>query len=170
MCFSINNRDSFDSVSQKWIPEISHHAPEAKWVLVGTKSDLRSENDVVTRAEAESVAERLNGSGYVECSSLDTADLPEYSKGPSRPSRSSLGRRVSSAGSGDRPRPSRASAKTKRASLIYSMDGLVEAERPNEREILNQSVRRAQDMVQNDARLRCTAPCPSWRSASLRGL
>ena len=51
VCFSVTNRDSFESVSQKWIPEISHHTPDVKWMLVGTKSDLRSENGVVTSEE-----------------------------------------------------------------------------------------------------------------------
>jgi small GTP-binding protein len=77
VCFSVTNRDSFDSVSQKWIPEISHHLPEAKWVLVGTKSDLRTEHGAVTSEEAQDLAELLKGSGYVECSSLDQADLSE---------------------------------------------------------------------------------------------
>jgi small GTP-binding protein len=77
VCFSVSNRDSFDSVAEKWVPEISHHTPDAKWVLVGTKSDLRSEHGVVTPEEAQSLVERLKGSDYVECSSLNQSDLSE---------------------------------------------------------------------------------------------
>ncbi len=77
VCFSVTNRSSFDSVSLKWIPEISHHAPDAKWILVGTKSDLRGENETVTRDEARDLAVRLNGSEYVECSSLSQANLSQ---------------------------------------------------------------------------------------------
>ena len=75
VCFSVTNRGSFDSVSQKWIHEISNYTPEAKWVLVGTKSDLRSEHGVVTQQEALALVERYKGSGYVECSSLNQADI-----------------------------------------------------------------------------------------------
>lgn len=75
VCFSVTNRGSFDSVSQKWIPEIRHHNPETKWVLVGTKSDLRSEHGVVTHKEAQTLVERMEGSDYLECSSLNQRDV-----------------------------------------------------------------------------------------------
>lgn len=77
VCFSVTNRDSFDSVSQKWIPEISHHAPDAKWILVGTRSDIRDEQGVVTQDEAQALVEQSKGSGYVECSSLNQTGISE---------------------------------------------------------------------------------------------
>ena len=41
ICFSINSRESFDNISSKWIPEISHHCPGCRYLIVGLKDDLR---------------------------------------------------------------------------------------------------------------------------------
>ena len=45
ICFSLDNRTSFDNVRTKWVPEIRHHCPEVPAVLVGTKLDIRQENE-----------------------------------------------------------------------------------------------------------------------------
>lgn len=42
ICFSISNRISFENVKSTWLPEIRHHCPHSKFVLVGTKIDLRN--------------------------------------------------------------------------------------------------------------------------------
>ena len=34
---------SFENVKEKWNPEVLHHCPNAKVVLVGTKLDLRDD-------------------------------------------------------------------------------------------------------------------------------
>ena len=36
------SRESFDSVKDKWVPEVRRYCPTAPFILIGTKSDLRS--------------------------------------------------------------------------------------------------------------------------------
>ena len=40
VCFSLNNRASFDNMKLKWIPEIQYHCPTTPFIIVGMKSDL----------------------------------------------------------------------------------------------------------------------------------
>ena len=73
ICFAINSQESFDHVRAKWYPEISHHVPQALFILVGTKEDLRrnsSETENVTYEQGVQLAKDLNAIGYLECSSL----------------------------------------------------------------------------------------------------
>ena len=42
VCFDVASRSSFQSVSEKWVPEVRHFVPEAVVLLLGTKTDLRS--------------------------------------------------------------------------------------------------------------------------------
>ena len=43
VCFSIDERKSFDSVRECWIPEVRHHNPKTPVILVGTKKDIRDD-------------------------------------------------------------------------------------------------------------------------------
>ena len=43
VCYSIISRSSYENVRTKWIPEIKHHVPEAPFLIVGTKVDLRND-------------------------------------------------------------------------------------------------------------------------------
>jgi Ras-related C3 botulinum toxin substrate 1 len=77
VCFSIISRSSFENVRTKWIPEIKHHVPEAPFLLVGTKTDLRNDpdvtakvSDVISKDDALQLAKELNAKCYVECSAL----------------------------------------------------------------------------------------------------
>lgn len=64
MCFSIVNRDSHENIRRQvraalstescemthpgqWFPEVMHHIPNARIILVGTKMDLRDDPEVV---------------------------------------------------------------------------------------------------------------------------
>jgi small GTP-binding protein len=40
LCFSLVNRNSFENISTRWIPEILHYNPLAPIILIGTKKDL----------------------------------------------------------------------------------------------------------------------------------
>merc|ERR1712063_181896 len=45
LCYDIGNHLSFGNIQDQWHSEILHHVPEAKFILVGTKSDLRKKGD-----------------------------------------------------------------------------------------------------------------------------
>jgi len=77
VCFSVISRSSFENVKTKWIPEIKHHVPEATFLLVGTKMDLRNDQEVlkkvsqpITKEEGAALAKELGARNYVECSAL----------------------------------------------------------------------------------------------------
>ncbi|MCJ1244251.1 Rho GTPase [Trapelia coarctata] len=95
LCFSVASRSSFESIQEKWFPEIWHHCPGVPWVLVGTKIDLRDEvlmdaekgmqitdSDTPTsEEEGHSMAKRLSNKcykgRYVECSVLAGEGIDE---------------------------------------------------------------------------------------------
>jgi small GTP-binding protein len=77
VCFSIISRSSYENVRTKWIPEIKHHVEEAPFLLVGTKMDLRNDQEVLKKVgnpistkEGEALAQELGARSYVECSAL----------------------------------------------------------------------------------------------------
>ena len=37
ICFDINNKESFQNVTMKWIPEIEYHSPDVPKIIVGCK-------------------------------------------------------------------------------------------------------------------------------------
>ena len=84
--FSVVNPTSFENVRTKWFPEIKHHMPDAPFLLVGTKLDLRMSEEVVARLRAEGkqplstsdgqrLAQELGAIGYLECSALTQQGL-----------------------------------------------------------------------------------------------
>ncbi|TAQ88192.1 hypothetical protein B7494_g3508 [Chlorociboria aeruginascens] len=86
ICFSVVSPPSFDNVTAKWFPEISHHAPNVPIILVGTKLDLR--NDEPTKASLLAkrmapveydqgliVAKEIKAYKYLECSALTQMNL-----------------------------------------------------------------------------------------------
>ena len=79
-CFSVASETSFSNIKTKWFPETKHYEPNASFLLVGTKSDLRDSEekyDFVTREEAINMAKQLGAIGYVECSSLTGQGLKD---------------------------------------------------------------------------------------------
>eukprot|EP01108_Squamamoeba_japonica_P008407 TRINITY_DN7473_c0_g1_i1.p1 TRINITY_DN7473_c0_g1~~TRINITY_DN7473_c0_g1_i1.p1 ORF type:complete len:200 (+),score=83.52 TRINITY_DN7473_c0_g1_i1:110-709(+) len=88
ICFSVVGPDSFQNVLTKWHPEIHHHCPKAKRMLIGTKMDLRDNNDIlaklsrtgqapITQEEAANMAKQIGAIAYRECSALTRAGLKE---------------------------------------------------------------------------------------------
>lgn len=86
VCFSVIATSSFDNVKAKWIPEIQHHAPGVPLVLVGTKSDLRDDQEqisqlqskglsMVTLQSSEQMAGEIGAAKYLECSALTQEGL-----------------------------------------------------------------------------------------------
>jgi Ras-related C3 botulinum toxin substrate 1 len=84
LCFSVINPSSFDNIKSKWYPEISHHCPDAKTMLVGTKIDLREDKETLDNLKGEklptqemghSLAEAIGAVAYLECSALTQEGL-----------------------------------------------------------------------------------------------
>lgn len=86
ICFSVDNRVSYQNVKTKWWPEVTHHCPKSKLVLVGTKIDLREDptalaevkakgNDMITFQQGESLAKEIKAECYMECSALTQKNL-----------------------------------------------------------------------------------------------
>ncbi|KAL9642932.1 hypothetical protein ABK040_010625 [Willaertia magna] len=86
LCFSVVEYSSFENVKIKWTPEITHHQPSAHVILVGTKIDLKSDEDFVKRMrekgtrvveyrEGVEMAKKLGFHTYVECSSKTGENL-----------------------------------------------------------------------------------------------
>jgi len=86
VCFSVISPSSFENVKSKWVPEISHHAPGVPWLLVGTKIDLRDDDEQrarlrekgyepISEARANQLAAQLGAKRYLECSALTQKGL-----------------------------------------------------------------------------------------------
>ncbi|CAF95379.1 unnamed protein product, partial [Tetraodon nigroviridis] len=94
ICFAISSPASYENVKHKWHPEISaliskfdrhqvsHHCPDVPILLVGTKSDLRSDPDTqkklkeqnqtpVTHQQGAALARQIQAVRYMECSALN---------------------------------------------------------------------------------------------------
>jgi len=81
ICFSIISPHSFENVKSKWWPEIQHHCPDVPIILVGTKSDLRNDQNMtqqlaskglrmVSVDEASNRSREIGAVTYMECSAL----------------------------------------------------------------------------------------------------
>ena len=79
VCYSVMRRESYDNVSFKWVPEITHHEPKIPFILVGTKIDLRRNNREeieklqvipLQTEDGETLANKIEAAGFVECSAL----------------------------------------------------------------------------------------------------
>jgi len=88
VCFSVISQSSFENVKTKWVPEIQHHAPGVPILLVGTKSDLRKDEntkkqlasrsqEMVQTASAEGMAKEVGATKYLECSALTQEGLKQ---------------------------------------------------------------------------------------------
>jgi len=88
VCFSVISNSSFENVKTKWVPEIQHHAPNVPILLVGTKSDLRKDDDTATRLasrgqsmvnvdQAGAMAKEIGAVKFLECSALTQEGLKQ---------------------------------------------------------------------------------------------
>ncbi|KAN0000129.1 hypothetical protein ACTFIZ_008582 [Dictyostelium cf. discoideum] len=55
ICFSIISQSSFENVSTKWFKEVNHHAPGVPIILVGTKQDIRNDNDSIKKLKEKNI-------------------------------------------------------------------------------------------------------------------
>ena len=86
ICFSVISPASFENVRNKWVPEISHHAPNVPFILVGTKQDLRDDPDTIAKLNEKGLttidekmgqeqAQAIGACMYLECSALTQKGL-----------------------------------------------------------------------------------------------
>jgi GTPase SAR1 family protein len=86
VCFSITSPTSYENVRTKWFPELRFHMPNTPFVVVGTKLDMRANEEVVARLRAEGkaplttldgqrLAAELGAICYLECSALSQVGL-----------------------------------------------------------------------------------------------
>jgi len=86
MAFSIISPSSFENISAKWYPEVSHHCPNTPIILVGTKLDLRDDLETQGRLKEKGMqpisyeqglakAKEINAVKYMECSALTQKGL-----------------------------------------------------------------------------------------------
>eukprot|EP00055_Hartaetosiga_balthica_P017205 m.113632 g.113632 ORF g.113632 m.113632 type:complete len:193 (-) comp9268_c0_seq1:3149-3727(-) len=79
ICYSVDNPDSLENVTEKWFPEVIHFCPGVPIILVGNKSDLRNDEETIARlqtlsqspvpyADGAKVAEEIGAFKFLECS------------------------------------------------------------------------------------------------------
>jgi len=88
ICFSVVNPTSYSNVRSKWYPEVTHHCPDAKIILVGTKLDMREDPETleklqeqgkkpITEPEGQALAKEISALMYRECSALTQKGLKQ---------------------------------------------------------------------------------------------
>ena len=81
VCYSVVSPSSYESIKEKWLPEISYHRKGTPFVLVGTKIDLRDDaatleklaknkQTPLTKEMGDKLAKEVGAVKYVECSAL----------------------------------------------------------------------------------------------------
>ena len=90
LCFSVCDRESFQSVAHSWLPEIQRHTKRKRpLLLVGTQIDLRSSSsssssssscsaqDEVSTEEGGNLAKIIGADCYIECSARSQEGLQQ---------------------------------------------------------------------------------------------
>jgi Ras-related C3 botulinum toxin substrate 1 len=91
LCFAVISPSSFGNIVRKWVKPLRRYAPHAVVILVGLKTDLRSNKRVmeqllekkmapVTKTQGEALAARMRMAAYVECSALTGEGLERIFK------------------------------------------------------------------------------------------
>lgn len=79
ICFHIDNPQSLQNVSDKWVPEFRHHCPTTPFLIVGMKADLREDEytkkylkdrklSFVSKEDGLALAKKVGAYTYAECS------------------------------------------------------------------------------------------------------
>ena len=79
ICFSLISPTSLEKVKNKWLPELKEFCPEAPYILVGTKSNLRDKfyqhpelqnqgYEPLPKEKGEEMKEIIKATYYIECS------------------------------------------------------------------------------------------------------
>merc|ERR1711991_397601 len=107
ICYSVVNPSSYENVKTQWVPELKHHCVSAHTIVVGTKTDLRSdpsrksaEAEPFTKEDGERLAKEVGAKMYVECSSFTQDGLKNVFEQAVRVALSGAGGGSGSAGGG----------------------------------------------------------------------
>mmetsp|Transcript_13576 Transcript_13576/g.20466 ORF Transcript_13576/g.20466 Transcript_13576/m.20466 type:complete len:197 (-) Transcript_13576:78-668(-) len=87
-CYSVISPASYENVRAKWFPEVSHHCPSTPILVVGTKTDLRDDQDTIqrlaeknlaplTQEQGQQLAKEIGAVKYMECSALTQSGLKD---------------------------------------------------------------------------------------------
>jgi Ras-related C3 botulinum toxin substrate 1 len=88
ICYSVVSQASFDNVTEKWHPEIKHHTQNVPIVIIGTKFDLRENEEyckslkqngesVVQKSQGEELMKKIKAYGFRECSAKTDRGIKE---------------------------------------------------------------------------------------------
>jgi small GTP-binding protein len=74
-----SDEDMFETIHSYWWSELNHHCPDAHIVLVGSKIDLRNQEDkeTISTAEGQAMADKIGAVKYMEVSSLEGRGVTE---------------------------------------------------------------------------------------------
>jgi Ras-related C3 botulinum toxin substrate 1 len=79
LCYSVASPESFENIKVKWLPEISHHCPSVRYILVGINAEVRDDTAAlakmaerkikpVTNQEGIKLAKTIKATKHMECS------------------------------------------------------------------------------------------------------
>ncbi|KAJ3012217.1 UNVERIFIED_CONTAM: GTP-binding protein Rho1, partial [Siphonaria sp. JEL0065] len=79
LCYAIDKPTSYDNIESVWMSELKLHCPSVPFLLIGCKTDLRSDPDTLNRLHSEgrnfvtyqegvALAQRIGAWRYMECS------------------------------------------------------------------------------------------------------
>eukprot|EP01114_Cavostelium_apophysatum_P020579 TRINITY_DN693_c0_g1_i1.p1 TRINITY_DN693_c0_g1~~TRINITY_DN693_c0_g1_i1.p1 ORF type:complete len:208 (-),score=23.46 TRINITY_DN693_c0_g1_i1:187-789(-) len=89
VCFSLLSPTSYENISAKWYPELYHFCPEVPIVLIGTKMDLKRDEQALADLQKQGyrspisfeqgwdLAKKIGAVKYLECSAKTTENLKE---------------------------------------------------------------------------------------------
>jgi len=83
LCFSLVHKHSYETIKDKWQPEIHHYIANVPYLLVGTKLDLRQhlisnpnpDYDIVTTEMGQTLCREIGALKYIEVSSKTRENL-----------------------------------------------------------------------------------------------
>ena len=78
ICCSVDNKDSFDNIKEKWVPEIKSHDAKCPIIIVACKGDMRGEGKALFAAEeGHALAASVGAVAYMECSARTKEGIEE---------------------------------------------------------------------------------------------
>ncbi|KAL9655256.1 hypothetical protein ABK040_009030 [Willaertia magna] len=88
VCFSLENPNSLENCHSKWAEELKHYNPDTPIILVGTKLDLKKDEEhckrlkerniePVSTSQGQEMKEKIKAVGFIECSARTMENLVE---------------------------------------------------------------------------------------------